>query len=144
MDSHSVVDNIDSNNQDVTKVINLGMKKEEVLKQMLHVLNINYELKDELHGKEFERDKLLDIDIVKELMILKPLIISSGYKSGKLTSLHKNNESLQKFPGINMVRQVLKCNGLKLNPYVVSIGYDQDTGKKLTKRYFNIHKLDDI
>ena len=144
MNSQIVSDNIDCNNLDETKVINLGMKKEEVLKRMLNVLKINYNLIDELHGKEFERDVLLDSDIVKELMVLKPLIISSGYKSGKLTSLHKNNESLQKFPGINMVRQVLKCNGFKLNPHVVSIGYDQDSGKKLTKRYFHIHKLDDI
>ena len=144
MNSESVSDNLDGNNLEETKVINLGMKKEENLKRMLNLLNINYELKDELHGKEFERDLLLDNDIVKDLMVLKPLIISSGYKSGKLTSLHKNNESLQKFPGINMVRQVLKCNGFKLSPYVVSIGYDQDSGKKLTKRYFHIHKLDDI
>tara|TARA_B100001093_G_scaffold517331_1_gene598580 strand:+ start:363 stop:800 length:438 start_codon:yes stop_codon:yes gene_type:complete len=135
-------DNLDCNSQDTTKIINLGMKKEEILKSLLNILGITYDTIDEIHGKDIDRDLLLENDIVKKLMILKPAIRNSGYKSGKLTSLHKNNESHQKFPGINMVRQVLKCNGYKLHPYVISLGYDQETGKKLTMRKFNIHKFE--
>jgi len=142
MNIESVSDNIVDNSQADTKVINLDIKKEDILKKMLNIIEINYENKEELQGKQFARDLLLDSNIVKELMVLKPLIRSSGYKSGKLTSLHKNNETHQKFPAINMVRQVLKCNGFKLTPYVLSIGYDQETGKKLTKRYFNIHNIE--
>ena len=142
MNIGSVSDNIVDNDQSNTKVINLGMQKENILKKMLNIIGINYSALEDLQGKQINRDLLLEDNVVKEFMILKQLIRSSGYKSGKLTSLHKNNETHQKFPAINMVRQVLKCNGFKLTPYVVSIGYDQDTGKKLTKRYFNIHKIE--
>lgn len=142
MNIESVSDNKGNNSQENTKVINLSMKKEDILKKMLHIIGINCETIEEVQGRQFPRNVLLNPQIVQDLMVLKPLIRSSGYKSGKLTSLHKNNETQQKFPGINMVRQVLKCNGYKLTPYVVSLGYDQDTGKKLTKRYFNIHKIE--
>ena len=142
MNIESVSDNIVDNSQADTKVINLDIKKEDILKKMLNIIGINCETIEEVQGRQFPRDVLLDSQVVQELMVLKPLIRSSGYKSGKLTSLHKNNETHQKFPGINMVRQVLKCNGYKLTPYVVSLGYDQDTGKKLTKRFFNIHNIE--
>jgi hypothetical protein len=135
-------DNLNYNSHDTTKIVNLSMKKEEILKTMLNILGISYDTIDEIQGKDLDRDLLLEHDIVNQLMVLKPAIRSSGYKSGKLTSLHKNNESQQKFPGINMVRQVLKCNGYKLHPYVISLGYDHETGKKLTKRKFNIHKIE--
>ena len=39
--------------------------------------------------------------------------VSTKYKSSKLTCLHKNSTNKQKFPIINFVRQVLKCNGLQ-------------------------------
>ena len=142
MNIESVSDNIVNNSQADTKVINLDIKKEDILKKMLNIIGINCQTIEEVQGRQFPRDLLLDSQVVQELMVLKPLIRSSGYKSGKLTSLHKNNETQQKFPGINMVRQVLKCNGYKLHPYVISLGYDQETGKKLTMRKFNIHKFE--
>ena len=118
-----------------TKIFNSNLKLDEA-REIINKLYQEFNNKFQIGGSPEEDN------VDKEFMILKPLIRSSGYKSGKLTSLHKNNETHQKFPAINMVRQVLKCNGFKLTPYVVSIGYDQDTGKKLTKRYFNIHKIE--
>jgi hypothetical protein len=127
-----------------TKIINFNSKKEDILKYILNIINIKYNTTDEIHGNRFDRDVLLEESNITELMKLQPIIRKSGYKSGKLTSLHKNNQSVQKFPGINMVRQVLKCNGYKLTPIVISLGYDHDTGRKLTKREFQINKIEDI
>ena len=39
--------------------------------------------------------------------------------------------------GINILRQILKCNYLKMTPKVVSHGYDKTTGKKLVENIFN-------
>jgi len=40
-----------------------------------------------------------------------------------------------------MVRQLLKCNILKLEPFLVSNGYNKATGKKLYNRFYKIRAL---
>jgi len=64
------------------------------------------------------------------------------YSSSFITSLHKNAETKQKWPLINIVRQILKINGYKLKPFRKSNGYD-DNGKKKIIRYFKIEKTKD-
>ena len=41
----------------------------------------------------------------------------------------------QKFPALNMLRQICKCNGLKVYPFVISRGYDKVSGRKIIDRY---------
>ena len=47
----------------------------------------------------------------------------------------------QKNPGINLLRQVLKCNYLNMKPKVISHGYEKTSGKKITTRVFIIEKV---
>ena len=53
-----------------------------------------------------------------------------------LNCLHKNSLEKQKFPAVNMLRQTLKCNNIKMNPLVVCKGYDKTSGKKIVERSY--------
>ena len=57
----------------------------------------------------------------------------------RLTSLQNNATLTQKWPMLNLIRQILKVNGYIMDPIRKSDGYDK-TGKKLYKRYFLIKK----
>ena len=70
-----------------------------------------------------------------------PELKEGKYMSHKLTCLHKNSLEKQKFPGINLLRQILKCNKLKLSPKLMYKGYNRITGKKIVERYFTIEDL---
>ena len=61
--------------------------------------------------------------------------LKDKYKSNMLTCLHKNSIEKQKFPALNMIRQICKCNNIKVYPVVISKGYDKASGKKIIERY---------
>ena len=90
----------------------------------------------------FPRNILLDTSkyesIQKQLHVLKRY----GFKSSYLSSLQRNSCLKQKWPLINLVRQLFKVCGYWLKPVRVSDGYSK-TGKKQFKRYFKIEKLQD-
>ena len=88
----------------------------------------------------FPRNILLDTSkyetIQKQLHVLKRY----GFKSSYLSSLQRNSCHKQKWPLINLVRQLFKVCGYWLKPVRVSDGYSK-TGKKQFKRYFKIEKI---
>lgn len=106
-----------------------------------------------LFGYDFfeTRNDFIDISLSYELLRDPKLIdklynqipkLKTFYKSSKLTCLHKNSTSNQKFPGVNMVRQILKCNKLKLKPMIICKGYNKSTGKKIIERYYQIKDME--
>ena len=109
-----------------------------ILKNMLNFLKIKYDNIEDLIGKEIDRDDLLTKNIIEYYQTFQHDLKLGGFSTGKLTSLHKNNLVKQKFPAINMLRQVLKCKKLWLKPKVESKGYNKKTGKKFVKRSFII------
>jgi Mn-dependent DtxR family transcriptional regulator len=72
---------------------------------------------------------------------LKPHIIQLKkiFSSKYMTSMHASAELNQKWPCLNLVRQVLKRMGYDIHPERKCAGYD-DTGKKLFERFFKVHK----
>ena len=114
---------------------NTETQKYELLLKLLKIINIDIDEKDSLLNYTFERDILLDQNVIdKYYEMIKNL--KKNYTSDILTCLHTNSTIKQRFPGINMLRQILKCNGLKLKPKVVSMGYIGDV--KMVKRFFTI------
>ena len=95
------------------------------------------DLNDLTISNSYLRNKKINKKIVE--MIPKK---KKKYKSHKLTCLHKNSLDKQKFPTINMIRQILKCNDLKLQPYTVCKGYNKKKKKKILERYFVIKEID--
>jgi hypothetical protein len=94
---------------------------------------------DDLNGFLLPREIFLDKDIynsVKEdISILKQVFTSSA-----LTSLQSNAEENQKWPLLNLVRQILRSCHFIMTPKRVSAGYTKD-GKKIYKRMFIVSKL---
>ena len=91
-------------------------------------------------------DISLSYDLLREPKLIDKLYqqipkLKTFYKSSKLTCLHKNSTTNQKFPGVNMVRQILKCNNLKLKPMIICRGYNKATGKKIIERYYQIQDI---
>jgi hypothetical protein len=111
----------------------------EIIKKMFSIINITIENLEDLELVELDRDLLLKEPINNEFS---KLIDSSKkvYNSSKLTSLHKNRLEKQKFPAINLLRQILKCNNYKLGPKTTSLGYHKN-GKKIIKRSYIINKI---
>ena len=59
-----------------------------------------------------------------------------------LNCLHKNSLSKQRYPAVNMLRQILKCNNIKLKPFNVCQGYNKSTGNKIVKRFYKIMTME--
>jgi len=92
-----------------------------------------------LDGQLIPREILLDknkyLELKDDINKLKHIFSSSS-----MTSLQTTAETSQKWPLLNVVRQVLKNCRLIMVPVRSADGYDKD-GKKKYKRYFKIQKL---
>ena len=95
----------------------------------------------ELNGIMIPRDLLINdekYDAVKEYLV--KLKKHKMFSSTFLTSLHKDADKKQKWPLLNLVRQILKVNHFRMNPIRKSAGKTK-LGKKKYIRYFLIEKL---
>ena len=94
---------------------------------------------NELNGMLIPRELFMNGDIYNNLKEKLPelkTIFSSSY----LTSLQSPAEKKQKWPLLNLIRQVLRSCNYKLIPKRLSDGYTID-GKKKYKRMFIIEKM---
>lgn len=89
-----------------------------------------------LDGTIIYRDTLLNPNlydkIKQDIPLLKNILNSSTY-----TSVQKNAENNQKWPLINLIRQILKRYNYELKPKRHADGYTKD-GQKKYKRLFEI------
>jgi len=95
----------------------------------------SHELKE---GLTIPRDMLLSKE---KYEALKPdiLELKKIFSSKCMTSMHACAEHNQKWPYLNLVRQVLKRMGYNIEPERRCAGRDGD-GKKLFERFFRLHK----
>jgi len=93
------------------------------------------ELKD---GLIIERDMLISKE---KYEALKPHIVDLKkiFSSKCMTSMHTCAEYNQRWPCLNLVRQVLKRMGYDIQPERRCAGRDED-GKKIFERFFKLHK----
>ena len=94
---------------------------------------------ENLDGIMLERDDFLNEEKYKRVKT-KVGSLKTYFSSSLLTSLQENAEDKQKFPLINIVRQLLKAKYYNMEPVRKAKGYDK-SGKKLYKRYFRIKKM---
>ena len=94
---------------------------------------------DQLNGALIPREILLDTGIYdkvrKKIPELKK-VLSSSY----LNSLHDNAKDRQKWPMLNLIRQILHFYSYQMKPIRKSDGYTPE-GVKKYKRYFLVTKL---
>lgn len=125
------------NNEENNKY-ELMNKQEKSIYDFLHDCNIVFKDFNHLDGMLIPREMLLDqkkYETVKEhISSLKEVFSSSS-----LTALQKDAKTKQKWPLLNLVRQILKTNDYGMEPKRKSNGYDDD-GKKKYLRFFIIYK----
>ena len=114
---------------------------QQLIKEMLAKIGLKFENIDDIEGQIIERDILLTDEVSSFLLSFQEKIKNSGYKTGTLTSLHKNNNEKQRWPEVNILRQLLKCNKFRLKPFTKSNGYNKTTGKKNVLRFYRIEKM---
>jgi hypothetical protein len=107
-------------------------------KKILNAVGIVFENEDELNGILILREVLLNNEKYK---LLKTDIceLKKTLSSSSLTSLQKDAESSQRWPLLNLVRQILSCYKYSMEPIRKSDGYTLD-GIKKYKRFFLIKK----
>ena len=92
----------------------------------------------QLNGMLIERDIFLSETIYKSVSNDIELL-KKRYSSSSLTSLQKTAKDEQKWPLLNLIRQVLRVEQYNMKPIRKADGYTLD-GKKKYKRYFLIQK----
>jgi hypothetical protein len=106
--------------------------------KFLKKCKIQFNVEDQLDGQLIPREILLSKDVYNE--VKEEIVeLKKKFSSSSLTSLQKTAESGQKWPLLNLVRQVLKTCNYQMKPIRKSDGYKKD-GKKKYKRFFLIGK----
>ena len=109
------------------------------LKEFLNKCNIHFNEFHELTDLLISRDILLNMqyyELIKDdIAKLKKIFSSSN-----MTALQQTATKNQKWPLLNLVRQVFKGLNYNLIPIRKSDGYDED-GKKKYKRFFKLKKI---
>lgn len=123
-------------NTDANTDTNTNMK---IIIDFLNKGNIHCQCLNDLNGLLVPRELFFNDIVYKELKEKIPElkhIFSSSY----LTALQAPAEKNQRWPLLNLIRQVLRSSSFKLMPKRISDGYTID-GKKKYKRMFIIEKM---
>ena len=110
----------------------------EESKTILKIIGIEFNEISELNGLTILRDQLLSDNKYEEVKQLLPEL-KKIYSSSLMTSLQRNADKSQKWPLLNLVRQILSTHDYKMEPIRKSDGYTLE-GVKKYKRYFLIKK----
>jgi len=109
---------------------------DEVVRQILIKAGIHFTALEELNGRCIPREQLLSDSVYESI---KPEIpgLKSVLSSTLLTSLQKEAKTKQKWPLLNLARQLLNVYGFQMQPVRKSNGYTKEGVKKF-KRFFLI------
>ena len=111
---------------------------ESIIIDIFNTINIKCDSFLDLNGKLIPREVFLSNasydDVLPKITELKKYL-SSSY----LTSLQKSAKNTQKWPILNLIRQILKTYKYDMKPIRKCDGYSLD-GKKKFKRFFLISK----
>lgn len=108
------------------------------IKNIFKIIGLEINNFNELNGMIIQRETLLSDNNYNEIKHLIPEL-KKIYSSSFMTGLQKNAEKSQKWPLLNLIRQILHVYGYKMEPIRKSYGYTLE-GVKKYKRYFLIHK----
>jgi hypothetical protein len=107
-------------------------------KIILKNVGIEFENLIDLNGLIIPRELLLSDNKYDEIKKLIPEL-KKNYSSSLMTSLQKTAEMTQKWPLLNLVRQILNIYNYRMNPVRKADGYTLE-GIKKYKRFFLIKK----
>jgi len=111
---------------------------DDEIKSIFKIIGIESDDFNSLCGLTIPREILLSDDKYDEIKLIIPQL-KKKYSSSFMTSLQHNAEKSQKWPLLNLIRQILHVYGYKMEPIRKADGYTLD-GVKKYKRYFMIRK----
>jgi len=111
----------------------------DLCKKILNTSGILFDNAEHLNGMIVNRDELLSTD---KYQIIKPFIpqLKKEFSSSFMTGLQETAEDKQKWPLLNLVRQILSIYKYKMTPKRLANGYEPD-GKKKFIRIFVLEKI---
>tara|TARA_B000000557_G_C20671291_1_gene398956 strand:+ start:197 stop:610 length:414 start_codon:yes stop_codon:yes gene_type:complete len=128
---------------------NTDLSKCDLDKNNIHFLNflkkvnIIHNSLLELDGLLIHRDDLINKEIEKFEEDISNIKKIYTVNSCCITSLKKSSKEKQKWPVLNLTRQILKTLNYNMKPIRKANGYTLE-GKKLYKRFFQINKINKI
>jgi uncharacterized protein YihD (DUF1040 family) len=111
---------------------------DEETKTILKLIGIEFNQLNEIQEQLIPREVLLSDSKYDEIKYYIPEL-KKNYSSSFMTSLQKNADKSQKWPLLNLTRQLLSIYGYKMEPIRKADGYTLE-GVKKYKRYFQIYK----
>ena len=114
----------------------------EETKTILKLIGVEFNSSNEIQDQIIPREVLLSDNKYDEVKIYIP-DLKKSYSSSFMTSLQKNADKSQKWPLLNITRQLLNVYGYKMDPIRKADGYTLE-GVKKYKRYFQIYKKNTI
>jgi hypothetical protein len=111
---------------------------DEKSKSILKIIGLEFNELIELDGLIIPREVLLS-DIKYDEIKNNIPELKNSYSSSFMTSLQKNADKCQKWPLLNLIRQILSVYHYKMEPIRKSDGYTLE-GIKKYKRFFQIKK----
>jgi hypothetical protein len=134
-----IENNTDNNNTVNNNTVNNNIDKHNKMINFLNKASIVCNNINDLNGMLIPREIFMNEEryknIKEDIPELKK-IFSSSY----LTSLQETAQDKQRWPLLNLIRQLLRSCNYKLTPKRVSDGYTLD-GKKKYKRMFIVEKM---
>lgn len=109
-------------------------------KNILELIGLEFKSSNEIEEQLIIRELLLS-DSKYDLVKCYIPELKKNYSSSFMTSLQKNADKSQKWPLLNLTRQLLNVYGYKMEPIRKADGYTLE-GIKKYKRYFRIYKKD--
>jgi hypothetical protein len=111
---------------------------DEESKTILKIIGFEFDELKQLDGLIIPRETLLS-DTIYEKIKSKIPELKKIYSSSFMTSLQKNADKSQKWPLLNLVRQILNVYHYKMDPIRKADGYTLE-GIKKYRRFFQIKK----
>lgn len=109
----------------------------EIINSIFKELNIPVDTNN-MENYIIEREILISSENYNKIQILMP-VIKKELSSTYFNCIHKSADEKQKWPLLNLLRQLLKLYKFNLKPIRKANGYDINRKKKY-KRYFEINK----
>ena len=112
----------------------------KIILDFLNKGNIPCKTLADLDGMLVPRELFFQPETYKQLKEQQIPELKTIFSSSYLTSLQTTAETAQRWPLLNLIRQVLRSSNFKLTPKRVADGYTLDCKKKY-KRLFIIEKM---
>lgn len=111
---------------------------DEETRNILKMIGVEFTNSDEIQEQLIPREVLLSDSKYDSIKMYIPEL-KKNYSSSFMTSLQKNADKSQKWPLLNLTRQLVSIYGYKMEPIRKADGYTLE-GVKKYKRFFHILK----